>query len=36
MAKQVGSRLVYGALAGAMGAACMTVIRMAARRRGVN
>jgi hypothetical protein len=35
MAKQVGSRLVYGALAGAMGAACMTVIRMAARRRGV-
>ena len=28
-------RIVYGALAGALGAACMTVLRMAARRRGV-
>jgi hypothetical protein len=28
-------RAIYGALAGSLGAACMTVIRMAARRRGV-
>ncbi len=28
-------RLIYGALSGSLGAACMTVIRMAARRRGV-
>src|SRR5215471_17075451 len=29
------ARGVYGALAGVIGAACMTVIRMAARRRGM-
>ena len=29
------STLLYGALAGGLGAACMTVIRMAARRRGL-
>jgi hypothetical protein len=28
-------RSIYGALSGAIGAACMTVIRMAARRRGL-
>jgi hypothetical protein len=28
-------RAMYGALAGSLGAACMTVIRMAARRRGI-
>jgi hypothetical protein len=28
-------RMIYGALAGSLGAACMTVIRMAARRRGI-
>ena len=31
----VGSDLVYGALAGAVGAACMTPIRIAARRAGL-
>jgi uncharacterized membrane protein YagU involved in acid resistance len=31
----VGSDLVYGALAGAVGAACMTPIRIAARRAGI-
>jgi putative membrane protein len=35
MTRTIGTRLVYGALAGAMGAACMTVVRSAARRRGV-
>jgi hypothetical protein len=29
------ARVIYGALAGSLGAACMTVIRMAARRRGL-
>jgi hypothetical protein len=29
------ARLVYGAMSGSLAAACMTVIRMAARRRGV-
>jgi hypothetical protein len=28
-------RIVYGALGGAIGAACMTVVRLAARRRGL-
>lgn len=28
-------RLVYGALGGVVGAACMTAVRMAARRRGI-
>lgn len=28
-------RMIYGALAGSLGAACMTVIRMTARRRGI-
>jgi hypothetical protein len=28
-------RIIYGALSGSLGAACMTVIRMAARRRGL-
>ena len=28
-------RIIYGTLSGAIGAACMTVIRMAARRRGL-
>jgi len=28
-------RIIYGALSGSLAAACMTVIRMAARRRGV-
>lgn len=35
LSRTIGERLLYGALAGAMGAACMTVIRSAARRRGV-
>ncbi|HVT06770.1 MAG TPA: DUF6789 family protein [Polyangia bacterium] len=30
-----GRRLVYGALGGVVGAACMTAVRMAARRRGM-
>ncbi|MFL5304407.1 MAG: DUF6789 family protein [Polyangia bacterium] len=30
-----GRRLVYGALGGVVGAACMTAVRMAARRRGL-
>ena len=29
------ARIIYGALAGSLAAACMTVIRMAARRRGI-
>jgi hypothetical protein len=29
------ARIIYGALAGSLGAACMTVIRMTARRRGI-
>ena len=29
------ARMVYGAIAGSVAAACMTVIRMAARRRGI-
>ena len=28
-------RIIYGTLSGAIGAACMTVIRLAARRRGL-
>jgi hypothetical protein len=32
---KLAARIVYGALAGSLGAACMTVIRMAARRRGI-
>jgi hypothetical protein len=31
----VTHRVLFGAIAGALGAACMTVIRMAARRRGI-
>jgi putative membrane protein len=34
-AAKYGVRAIYGGLAGALGAACMTVIRMTARRRGV-
>jgi hypothetical protein len=30
-----GRRIVYGALGGMVGAACMTAVRLAARRRGV-
>ncbi len=30
-----GRRLIYGALGGVVGAACMTAVRMAARRRGL-
>jgi hypothetical protein len=32
---QGGRRVIYGALGGAIGAACMTAVRLAARRRGI-
>jgi hypothetical protein len=32
---KITARIIYGALAGSLAAACMTVIRMAARRRGI-
>jgi hypothetical protein len=32
---RVTHRVLFGAIAGALGAACMTVIRMTARRRGI-
>jgi hypothetical protein len=32
---KLAARIIYGAMAGSLAAACMTVVRMAARRRGI-